>query len=548
MDISTRARWDTQGGTARALSVARAIPGLHLLDAAVVRKPCRSVTVTDRQPIVNFGIPPQPGRSRSALSTVAEVALPTPLVNGSRYWLLMSILTDLLVVVLGLVIVHIPLAAKHGSWRDPWPGLVLLWNDLASNDLGLILVYGALITLLSYSEGVFHAAGHRWESPQLGSLSKSVAWATVLLAAAIEFSGCGTISRGMLLGSAVLNLAGMHGRRVFQQRLRAKRAATNSGAKNVIIIGASGLGQRLALYLEVQGSARKLCGFIDQNVNNNPRVLGPVEDLACIARSQFADEIIIAVPHEGELARTAIVEAMRNHLDVWIVPDLFGYAPSHTTSEQVGPFPLIPLHEEPIPEFGLVLKRGLDLVLSFVALTSLMPLLALISAAIKIDSAGPVFYRAPRAGKKGRQFLCWKFRTMVASADEVKDQLRQRNERQGPIFKIRDDPRITRVGRFLRRYSLDELPQLWNVLKGEMSLVGPRPHPLDDYQRYELEHLRRLDVTPGITGLWQIIARRDSSFNRNMALDLEYIDRWSVWLDLQILFKTCRVVFAGTGA
>jgi lipopolysaccharide/colanic/teichoic acid biosynthesis glycosyltransferase len=137
---------------------------------------------------------------------------------------------------------------------------------------------------------------------------------------------------------------------------------------------------------------------------------------------------------------------------------------------------------------------------------------------------------------------------MVASADEVKDQLRQRNERQGPIFKIRDDPRITRVGRFLRRYSLDELPQLWNVLKGEMSLVGPRPHPLDDYQRYELEHLRRLDVTPGITGLWQIIARRDSSFNRNMALDLEYIDRWSVWLDLQILFKTCRVVFAGTGA
>ena len=550
MEISTRARRDSQGGAAfSSLSVARAIPGQRLLDAAVVRKPCRSVALTGRERIVEFVVPRQKKRSRSALGTVAEIALPMPLVNGSRYWLLASILADLLVVVLGLVIVHIPLAARHCSWRDPWPGVVLLWNDLARNDLGLILVYGALITLLSYSEGVSQTPAHRFEPPQLGSLSKSVAWATALLAAAIEFSGGGTISRGMLLGSAILNVAGMHGRRVLEHWLATRRAAAaNSGAKNVIIIGAGPLGQRLAAYLDGQDSARRLCGFIDQNVTTNPRVLGPVEDLARIARSQFADEIILAVPHEREMARTAIVEAMRNHLDVWIVPDLFGYAPSSKTSEQVGPFPLIPLHQEPIPEFGLVLKRGLDVLLSFVFLVSLTPLLAIIAAAINIESAGPVFYRAPRAGKKGRQFLCWKFRTMVTSADEVKEQLRQHNERQGPLFKIADDPRITRVGRFLRRYSLDELPQLWNVLKGEMSLVGPRPHPLDDYQRYELEHLRRLDVTPGITGLWQVTARRDSSFSRNMARDLEYIDRWSVQLDLQILFKTFGAVFSGTGA
>ena len=137
---------------------------------------------------------------------------------------------------------------------------------------------------------------------------------------------------------------------------------------------------------------------------------------------------------------------------------------------------------------------------------------------------------------------------MVTEADKLKAQLRASNEREGPFFKIADDPRITRVGRFLRRYSLDEIPQLWNVLRGEMSLVGPRPHPLDDFEHYNLEDLRRLDVTPGITGLWQVTARRDPSFERNMALDLEYIEDWNLWMDLRILYRTVSVVLQGSGA
>lgn len=137
---------------------------------------------------------------------------------------------------------------------------------------------------------------------------------------------------------------------------------------------------------------------------------------------------------------------------------------------------------------------------------------------------------------------------MVRDADASKAPLRARNERTGPLFKVKNDPRITRVGGMLRRYSLDELPQLWNVIRGEMSLVGPRPHPVDDYQRYGLQHLRRLDVTPGITGLWQVRARRDPSFYRNMELDLEYIERWSLWLDVKILVQTLGAVLMGTGA
>jgi len=136
---------------------------------------------------------------------------------------------------------------------------------------------------------------------------------------------------------------------------------------------------------------------------------------------------------------------------------------------------------------------------------------------------------------------------MVNDANHMKDDLRQRNQRAGPFFKIAEDPRLTRFGKILRRYSLDELPQLWNVLLGDMSLVGPRPHPVDDYAQYDLDHRRRLDVTPGITGLWQVTARRDPSFERNMTLDLEYIEKWSLWLDLRILWQTFSVVLKGTG-
>jgi lipopolysaccharide/colanic/teichoic acid biosynthesis glycosyltransferase len=189
----------------------------------------------------------------------------------------------------------------------------------------------------------------------------------------------------------------------------------------------------------------------------------------------------------------------------------------------------------------------LDLAGAVVALVLLAPTLFLIAILIRLNSPGPVLYTALRAGRKGRSFLCYKFRTMVRDADVLKNELRGRNQRQGPIFKIAKDPRITWIGRFLRRYSLDELPQLLNVLKGEMSLVGPRPHPLDDFSAYTIEHLPRLDMTPGITGLWQVTARRDPSFQAGMNLDLEYIHRWSLRMDLKILWKTVWEVLRGTG-
>ena len=196
----------------------------------------------------------------------------------------------------------------------------------------------------------------------------------------------------------------------------------------------------------------------------------------------------------------------------------------------------------------LLVKEFLDIIGAFLILLFTLPLMASIAVAIKLSSAGPVFYRSRRVGRCGEVFTCYKFRTMIVDAEHYQEVLRKQNERSGPFFKIANDPRVTQFGRFLRKFSLDELPQLWNVLRGDMSLVGPRPHPLDDVLRYQSEHLRRLDVTPGMTGLWQVTARRDPSFHTNMVLDLQYINNRSLWLDLKILAKTVSAVLEGTGS
>ncbi len=204
-------------------------------------------------------------------------------------------------------------------------------------------------------------------------------------------------------------------------------------------------------------------------------------------------------------------------------------------------------HYEPISTTGLFLKRCLDLAIAVPALVILAPLSVLIALLIKLESRGPVLYRSLRVGKSGRPFICYKFRSMVADADELKEGLRRHNERNGPTFKMEDDPRLTRLGPFIRRYSIDELPQILNVARGEMSIVGPRPHPFDDVLRYEPEHMRRCVVKPGLTCLWQVKARRSPSFDINMALDMQYIENWSLWLDLRVIILTFAAVFRGDG-
>jgi len=415
--------------------------------------------------------------------------------------------------------------------------------------LGFLLLYGAVFTLLGYSERLYHPEIVQAPRRETMTLAKVAFWSTTLFALAAAWPGSPVFPVTTLAMGAPFVLLTMLGWRRGWRSVSAKRAPHRSAGRNVLLIGAGSTARQLASYL-AQDHVRKCTvrGFLDENEPVGGDVRGRVNDLARIVRSEFIDEVIITVPRENEIARRVIWEARRNRIDVKIVPELFGLDPTPVVLEKLGDVPVLTLCEERIPAFGLFLKRSVDVALAATGLILAMPLLTAIGIAIKLDSHGPILYRARRLGRKGRPFLCCKFRTMVTDADNLKEKLRQRNERQGAFFKINHDPRITRLGRILRRYSLDELPQLWNVLCGEMSLVGPRPHPLDDSARYELEDLQRLEVTPGLTGLWQVTARRDPSFELSVALDREYIGQWSLGMDFRILYKTIAVVLRGEGA
>lgn len=314
------------------------------------------------------------------------------------------------------------------------------------------------------------------------------------------------------------------------------------GGRNVLAVGSGSLA--MSTLAEIRNSNRCVTGVIS---GAEFRQLCARAEFAGFAREQFADEILV-VSQDVDLL-SVMREARRQRLDVsFAIPELDEQESGKVTVERVGRARVIGVRREQRPAIQLSAKRAADVALSALALIALLPLMVVIAALIAIDSEGPALYRSQRVGTKGRRFRCYKFRTMAADAEAGKEQLRKRNQRTGAFFKITDDPRVTRVGKLLRRYSLDELPQLWNVLCGEMSLVGPRPHPTDDFERYGTHHLRRLDFVPGITGLWQVTARQDPSFEKSVALDVEYIRNWSLWLDLRILWRTIGAVARGSGA
>jgi exopolysaccharide biosynthesis polyprenyl glycosylphosphotransferase len=336
-------------------------------------------------------------------------------------------------------------------------------------------------------------------------------------------------------------------RRLRQFAAKCRRSETE--LRKILIVGGGPVARSIARALRNSPLHRAVvCGFLDDELPLSPAVLGRIGDLEWLSRAEFIDEVILALPGQPEQMREAADAAFRNHLDIRAVPDLPPGPWPQLAVDRIGEVPVVTLHREPLPSATLFLKRILDIVGAAFCLVLAGPLMAVIALLILLDSPGPVIFAAERTGIKGRRFRCYKFRSMVSDAVQRKEELRSRNQRQGPIFKLTDDPRVTRIGRILRRYSLDELPQLWNVLRGEMSLVGPRPHPVDEVNHYELEHFRRLDMKPGITGLWQITARDCPSFELNMHLDLTYIENWSLRLDLRILASTVRVLFTPEGA
>ena len=277
----------------------------------------------------------------------------------------------------------------------------------------------------------------------------------------------------------------------------------------------------------------------------------PLERVVEMLHEYSVNALILSSKHSYFEQVEAVIRACElEGVETWIVADFFKTQISRTSFDDFYGRPVLVFRTTPEASWQGVLKSVLDFVGAIVLLLLLSPFLFLFGLIIKLSSPGPILFRQMRAGLNGQPFIMYKFRTMVTNAEQLKAELAALNEMTGPVFKIAKDPRVTRFGRWLRKSSLDELPQLVNVIRGEMSLVGPRPLPVDEVKRFdELAHRRRLSVKPGLTCLWQISGRNDvTDFRDWVRLDLEYIDNWSLWLDLKILWRTVPIVLAGTGA
>ncbi len=341
-------------------------------------------------------------------------------------------------------------------------------------------------------------------------------------------------------------------KRVARDYLRKK----GLGVDRLLIVGAGEVGRTVMRHVVAQPSlGYHVVGFVDDDPDKGStdigrfKALGSTTNIPRLVKELVVDEVIITLPWMYHRKIVSIIaQCEREQVRVRIVPDMFQMTLSHLDVEDLGGIPMIGVREISISRGEMLYKRALDVVISTLGLILLLPFFALIAVLIRLDSPGAAFFTQIRVGKGEKLFACYKFRSMRHGADAEKDELLAFNEADGPIFKMRDDPRITRVGRILRRTSLDELPQLFNVLRGHMSIVGPRPAPPSEVQRYQAWHKRRLEVAPGMTGLWQVSGRSELTFDEMVLLDLYYIENWSPMLDLQIMLRTFPKMITGEGA
>jgi len=348
----------------------------------------------------------------------------------------------------------------------------------------------------------------------------------------------------------------------FRMALRVVIAAMRHRGLNhcrVILVGAN---DRTAHLFDVLARSRdhgyEVIGIIETDAERMAEMegrdvayLGPVEALEDKVAKGDVDEVLIGLPVRSNYETIQHVAHLcqGSNLRVRMIADLFSLRTATSRLMYVEDIPVLSLSTIPEVRWKLAVKRALDIVVSTVLLLVLAPVLFLpVAILIKLESKGPVFFAQERVGQNGRRFRMLKFRSMVQNAEELKARLAAQNEADGPVFKMREDPRITRIGKYLRKYSLDEFPQLINVFLGQMSLVGPRPPIFSEVVQYSWDQRRRLSVKPGMTGLWQVSGRSDVGFSEWVELDLAYIDNWSLWEDFVILLKTFRAVVEGRGA
>lgn len=394
--------------------------------------------------------------------------------------------------------------------------------------------------------------GHAWIVARAMVLSFAVLFTVLFLLKA------GYASRAFLIIFAVTNTVALLTVRTgliwwyFNRSIEKKE-----NYSKVLVIGTGSRAKRLsALLTEHSEWGIDVVGYLDVKAANRDvealvsPVLGTVDQIGEILKERVIDEVVIAVTRSLIRDAQVIADACEEEgIKLRFMADVFDLQVSRMQFAMLGDIPLLTFEPVAQNEAQLLLKRIMDLCLVLACMPLLVPLMAIIALAVKLDSPGPAFFMQERVGLRKRVFRMYKFRSMVQDSEQKLKEIEHLNEAEGPIFKIANDPRVTRVGRFLRRTSLDELPQLINVLRGHMSLVGPRPMSLRDVNLFDKGTQRkRFSVRPGLTCLWQISGRSNLPFSKWLELDLTYIDNWSLGLDLKILLRTIPVVLRGSGA
>ncbi|MBN1314141.1 MAG: sugar transferase [Anaerolineales bacterium] len=363
-------------------------------------------------------------------------------------------------------------------------------------------------------------------------------------------------SRLLLLYVSVLTVIFLSSSRLIKRSIDSYQRRRGIGVARTIIVGAGEVGMAVMRTLVARPDmGYKLVGYVESGPNQMGVMigrfhrLGGLDNLAATLAEHNADEVIITLPSDHNyMIQRVIRQCHQAGVRARIVPDFFQMSLSQVDIDYLAGIPLIGVREPYLGRGPRLVKRVIDVVFSLAALIVSSPVLLIVGLAIRLDSEGPVFFQQERLGEKERSFKCVKFRSMREGAEAEQEALRDLNEADGPLFKIKDDPRLTRVGRFIRRTSLDEFPQFINVLRGEMSLVGPRPPVPSEVVSYKSWQRKRLAVKPGLSGLWQVSGRSDLTFDEMCLLDIYYIENWSLWLDVRIILRTIPQFFFGRGA
>jgi len=458
---------------------------------------------------------------------------------------ILSMILDIIMVSFGLWLSSIIRPALNSiSFIKPIPAPVVI-------PTALFLIFPVIWVLIYLVMSIYDGKKNMRVVDEFGALTLGVVIASVS-AAGVLYLSYREFSRAIfILFVPITYILSLSWRIVARSLIRSRRTLPAS-EKRVLIVGSGPMAHKIATQLKEDTPWKlTLLGFIDEKKDSHTTqpLMGDTKELRKLALKHLASDVIIALPYSAYSQLGSIVQQLEDlSINLWVALGFFDLALYKTAIEDFAGIPMIDLRASAIDDYQLMVKRAFDLVLGSIGLLLALPVFIVISLAILIEDGRPIFFSQKRAGENGREFNILKFRTMIRGAENLRSVVEKKDENGNSIHKHKDDPRVTHVGKFLRRFSLDEIPQIINVLKGEMSLVGPRPELPELVEKYQPWQRKRFAIPQGMTGWWQIHGRSDKPMYLHTEDDLYYIQHYSIWLDLFILINTFWVVIRGKGA